>query len=212
MSRRSTTTCCTDLAGRCLAAKHPQIRGAGIKVQVQGLCGSANGHRGDVGVVQIVNGRCRCRASGPLRQIEASSRIGDSSFQPVWDLFTELQIRLLDGQRSNEVVVWVANCDRPSACLFGGGGQGPNCLGRGWPNPSRQRRGREGYSGLPARAVGLLPCLIDALPVPNWAASLTGMPTCALKGEQTAVAARRAATKAGLKKAAICFAKEAVDV
>lgn len=122
-----------DLAGGGRAGEDPQVRGTGVKVQVQGLGRGADLDGGDVGIVEGVDGGGAGRASGATLETELSRDVGNGSLEPVRHGLAILEVGLLDGQSTVELVVGVADLlegGLARAQVVGGVGRGSNVEAR----------------------------------------------------------------------------------
>lgn len=123
-----------DLARGRRGGENPQIRGAGIEVQVEGLCRRADLHGGDVRIIKGVDGRGAGGASGAALETELSGDVGDGSLEPVRHRLAILEVGLLDRQGAVELVVGVADLlegGLARAQVVGGVGRSSDVKARG---------------------------------------------------------------------------------
>lgn len=125
-----------DIGSGSVRRVNPQIGGTGVKVQVQDLSRSTDGHGGSVGIIQGVDGGADGAALITLEELVVNaSGVGHGGGEPVRDGRLVLEVGLVHGQSAIVLVVLTLDLVNGRAALVegvaSGDGRGNSGAGEG---------------------------------------------------------------------------------
>lgn len=130
---RSVDALAVDIGSGRVRGVDPQVGRTGVKVQVQDLSWSADGHGSGVGIVQGVDGSADGAALVTLEELVVdASGVGHGGGEPVRDGRLVLEVGLVHGQSAIVLVVLTLDLvDGRAALAEGVGGDGRGNSGAG---------------------------------------------------------------------------------